>query len=103
MCLLLLASSLTAHAQRALQATRVETRTLPAPLLTLRPQPGLRHLAQEVAAVLELRTGQRVEVGDPPPPGLLEAVPTGHVAMARQDHAVLLVLGASGGRSFEPT
>ena len=54
------------------------------PLLTLRPQPELRRLAEEVAAVLELRTGQRVEVGSPPPPGLLEAVPTGHVALARQ-------------------
>jgi hypothetical protein len=51
--------------------------------------------------VLELRTGRRVEVGEPPPPGLLEAVPAGHVAMARQGHAVVLVLGALGGRSLD--
>jgi hypothetical protein len=72
-------------------------------LLTLRPQPELRKLAEEAAAVLELRTGQRVEVGSPPPPGLLEAVPSGHVAMARQDQSVVLVLGAPGGRSFDAT
>jgi hypothetical protein len=95
--------ALPAHAQHALRATRIESRNLPEPLLTLRPQAGLRRLAEEVAAVLELRTGQRVEVGDPPPPGLLEAVPAGHVAMARQAHAVVLVLGASGGRSFDAT
>jgi hypothetical protein len=60
-------------------------------------------LANDVAAVLELRTGERVEVGEAPPPGLLEAVPAGHVAMARRDGAVLLVLGASGGRSLDAT
>src|SRR4051812_21853608 len=87
-----------AHAQRALSATRLEPQALPPPLLTLRPQPELRRLAQEVAAVLELRTGQRVEVGNPPPPGLLEAVPTGHIGLARQQKSVLLVLGAPGGR-----
>jgi hypothetical protein len=76
---------------------------VPEPLLTLRPQPELRRLAEEAAAVLELRTGQRVEVGSPPPPGLLEAVPSGHVAMARQDQSVVLVLGAPGGRSFDAT
>jgi hypothetical protein len=76
---------------------------VPEPLLTLRPQPELRRLAEEAAAVLELRTGQRVEVGSPPPPGLLEAVPSGHVAMARQGQSVVLVLGAPGGRSFDAT
>jgi len=70
-------------------------------MLILRPQPSLKSLADEVAAVLELRTGQRVEVGEPPPPGLLEAVPAGHVAMAEHEGAVLLVLGAPGGRSFD--
>jgi hypothetical protein len=94
--------TLPAHAQRALQATHVAS-SVPEPLLTLRPQPELRRLAEEAAAVLELRTGQRVEVGTPPPPGLLEAVPSGHVAMARQDQSVVLVLGAPGGRSFDAT
>ena len=95
-----------AHAQRALVATQMRApQALPAPLLTLRPQPQLLRLAEEVAAVLELRTGQRVEVGSPPPPGLLEAVPTGHIAMATspKSGAVLLVLGAPGGRSLEAT
>jgi hypothetical protein len=96
-------STLPAHAQRALQATRVAPSAVPEPLLTLRPQPDLRRLAEEAAEVLELRTGQRVEVGSPPPPGLLEAVPSGHVAMARQGESVTLVLGAPGGRSFDAT
>jgi hypothetical protein len=90
-----------AAAQQALRAARVTTRELPAPLLTLRPEPGLERLAENVAGVLELRTGQRVEVGDAPPPGLLEAVPAGHIAMALRDGSVLLVLGASGGRSLD--
>jgi hypothetical protein len=89
-----------AHAQRALAAASVEAR-LPSPMLTLRPQAGLEALARNVAAVLELRTGQRVVVGDAPPPGLLEAVPTGHVAFAHRDGAVLLVLGAVGGHSVD--
>lgn len=95
--------ALPVDAQRALQATHLAPSSVPEPLLTLRPQPELRRLAEEAAAVLELRTGQRVEVGSPPPPGLLEAVPTGHVAMARQDQSVVLVLGAPGGRSFDAT
>lgn len=91
-----------AHAQQALGAA-ARIRTSPETLLILRPEAGLRVLATDVAAVLELRTGERVEVGEAPPPGLLEAVPAGHVAMARRDGAVLLVLGASGGRSLDAT
>jgi hypothetical protein len=94
-------ATLPARAQQALEASGLRSQTPPAAMLTLRPQPSLKALADEVAAVLELRTGQRVEVGDAPPPGLLEAVPTGHVAMAEHEGAVLLVLGASGGRSFD--
>jgi hypothetical protein len=91
-----------AGAQRALRAAQVKAGSqLPAPLLTLRPESGLERLAENVAAVLELRTGQRVEVGDAPPPGLLEAVPAGHIAMALREGHVLLVLGASGGRSLD--
>lgn len=90
-----------AHAQHALVATGVDTSRLPAPLLTLRPEPGLEELATSVAAVLELRTGRRVVVGDPPPPGVLEAVPAGHVALARDGDAVRVVLGAAGGRSVD--
>lgn len=67
---------------------------------TLRPEPGLREIAAEVASVLELRTGAHVEVGEPPPPGLAEAVPAGHVAIVRTPEGVHLVLGATGGRSL---
>jgi hypothetical protein len=99
---LVVAAVLPVHAQQALEGgTTLRSELPPAPMLILRPQPSLKALADEVAAVLELRTGQRVEVGDPPPPGLLEAVPAGHVALAEDEGAVLLVLGAPGGRSFD--
>lgn len=90
----------TASAQRALKVTKLRS-GVPNAVLTLRPEPGLRQLAVDVAAVLELRTGQRVEVGEPPPPGLPEAVPAGNVAMARDGRSVVLVIGAPGGRSFD--
>ena len=93
-------SAVPASAQHTLGATRVRPGPL-APVLTLRPEPALRELAVEVAAVLELRTGERVEVGDAPPPELLEAVPVGHVAMALRDGVVLLVLGGPAGRSLD--
>lgn len=89
-----------AAAQHTLGATQVRARPI-APVLTLRPEPALRELAVEVAAVLELRTGEHVEVGEPPPPELLEAVPVGHVAMALRDGVVLLVLGGPSGRSLD--
>lgn len=69
--------------------------------MTLRPETGLEALAQRVATVLELRTGARVEIGDPPPPGLAEAVPAGHLAILRDDTGVRLVLGTLGGQSYE--
>jgi hypothetical protein len=100
-CWLVGLAAMPAAAQRALEASGLRSQTPPTPMLILRPEPSLKPLADEVAAVLELRTGQSVEVGDPPPPGLLEAVPTGHVAMAAHKGAVLLVLGAPGGRSFD--
>jgi hypothetical protein len=75
---------------------------LPEPLLTLRPSPELLALAVEAADVLELRTGQHVEIGEPPPPGLMEAVPAGHVALALDEHGtIVIVLGAAGGLSHD--
>jgi len=75
---------------------------LPDPLLTLRPSRDLLPLAVEAADVLELRTGQRVEIGEPPPPGLMEAVPAGHVALAHDEHGtIVIVLGAAGGLSHD--
>jgi hypothetical protein len=71
-------------------------------LLTLRPAPGLELLAQRVARVLSLRFGAgSIRVGGPPPPGLIEAVPAGHLALAREADRVHLVLGAAFGAYFE--
>ena len=72
------------------------------PVLTLRPAAGLELLASRVVRVLALRFGQgSVRVGGPPPPGLLEAVPAGHLALARDGDRVRLVLGAAFGAFFE--
>lgn len=99
---LLLGVSSPAAAQSALAATGVDPREVTAgALLTLRPVDELRPLAERIAGMLELRTGQRVAVGEAPPPDLLEAVPAGHVAIAQEGDRVLLVLGAPGGRSFD--
>lgn len=96
-----LASAQQAHASFGL-AGGVPRPELPAPLLTLRPSRELRALAVEAADVLELRTGQRVEIGEPPPPGLMEAVPAGHVALALDEKgAIVIVLGAAGGLSHD--
>lgn len=94
----------TGAAQQALKATGEAVRDLPGPELTLRPGPGLEELAARVAAVLELRTGHPIEVGEPPPPGVLEAVPAGHVALADTgEGSIRVVLGTPGGRSFTAT
>lgn len=70
--------------------------------LVLRPAPGLKPLADRVARVLSLRFGGGgVDVGGPPPPGLLEAVPAGHVALAAEGGRIRLVLGAAFGTYFE--
>ena len=93
-----------ASAQPVLKATGTVARELPEPTVTLRPAPGLEDLAQRVAAVLELRTGHAVEVGDHPPPGLEEAVPAGHVALAfTGEGSIRVVLGTTGGGSFQAT
>jgi hypothetical protein len=98
------AFAMPAFAQRSPRALAgsVPRGELPAPLLTLRPSPELLALAVEAAEVLELRTGQRVEIGDPPPPGLMEAVPAGHVALAVDANGtIVIVLGAAGGLSHD--
>jgi len=41
-----------------------------------------------------------IRVAGPPPPGLLEAVPAGHLALAREGDRVHLVLGAVFGAFF---
>jgi hypothetical protein len=101
---LLLGAASAANAQSALAATQPDSSRLLAPArLTLRPEPALRELSAQVAEVLELRGAAAVAVGEPPPPGLPEAVPAGHVAMLRCADRLQLVIGVSGGRSIEAT
>lgn len=70
--------------------------------LTLRPTPGLELLAAKTARVLALRGNIGVELGPAPPPGLLEAVPEGHVALARASSGTVhLVMGAVRGATFD--
>ncbi|HEX4355742.1 MAG TPA: hypothetical protein VHZ95_22600, partial [Polyangiales bacterium] len=102
-CLLaLLAYASPVFAQAALVAASVDASQLPPEShLTLRPERGLEALAVKIARVLWLRSDTRVEVGAPPPPELIEAVPAGHVALARESGGIRLVMGAALGRSFE--
>jgi hypothetical protein len=100
--LTLLAIASPAFAQAALAATGVNAAELPPEsILTLRPEPGLEVLAGKIARVLRLRSDTHVEVGDAPPPDLLEAVPAGHIAIAREADGIRLVLGGALGASFE--
>jgi len=71
-------------------------------LLVLRPERQLRRVANRVAQTLRRRTGQLVEVGDAPPPVLLEAVPRHHVGLGWKDDGahVIVVLGGDEGRSY---
>jgi hypothetical protein len=99
---MLLAVASPAFAQAALVAAGVDPARLPPESrLTLRPESGLEPLAGKIARVLLLRGDTNVEVGASPPPGLLEAVPAGHIALARGDAGVRLVMGAALGESFE--
>ena len=90
-----------AEAQNALEAAGSIVSTVERPILVLRPEPEMREVAEQVKNVLELRSGGPVEIGDAPPPGLLEAVPTGHVAIARGENDVILVVGIAGGSFLE--
>jgi hypothetical protein len=100
----LLATASSASAQTALAATSVDTSRLPPPArLTLRPEAGLELLSSKVARVLALRSDIAVELGTAPPPGLLEAVPVGNVALAHEGGNIRLVMGAAMGGSLEAT
>jgi len=70
--------------------------------LVLRPERQLRQVANRVAQTLRRRTGLLVEVGDAPPPGLLEAVPQHHVGLGWKDDGahVIVVLGGDEGLSY---
>jgi hypothetical protein len=96
-------SSVHANARDASTAPSVAGASAsPASRITLRPVPGLEALAAKIARVLALRGNITVDLGPAPPPGLLEAVPAGNVALARADDAsVHLVLGGARGASFD--
>lgn len=71
-----------------------------APAIVLRPDAELAALAADVARVLSRRGVDRFEVGEPPPPGVPEAVLTNHLAIVKQDPAIRLVYAGSGGAIF---
>jgi hypothetical protein len=68
--------------------------------LVLRPAAGMQPLVARTARMLEWRRDVAVGVGEPPPPELLEAVPVGHVAMAREGGRLRIVLGGREGVTF---
>lgn len=68
--------------------------------LTLRPAPPLARLAASVARTLALRIGVPVQVDEPPPPSLPEAVPTGHLAMVEEDGELSLILAGPEGQVY---
>lgn len=99
---MLLATAGSVSAQAALAAASVNPNELPpSARLTLRPSPGLETLATKIARVLTLRSHTTVEIGSAPPPGLLEAVSAGNVALALEDGEIHLVMGAALGVSYE--
>jgi hypothetical protein len=100
-----LAAISTAHAQPQPPVVAAQVQARPAPLendapLVLRPAPELRTVAVRVARVLGQRMDIAVDVGGPPPPEVVEAVPEGHVAIIAAEGMVRLVIGARGGRAF---
>jgi hypothetical protein len=103
----LFASANGAEAQAALAAASNVTQghLHPSARLTLRPAPGFEHLAVKVARVLTLRGNTTVEIGDAPPPEVLEAVAAGQIAMASgsTEGSAHLVLGTGSGDSIDTT
>jgi len=78
----------------------------PPPPITLRPEPDLRRLSNRVAQLIRRRTGGAVYLGDEPPPAILEAVPAGHVGIARnedEEEELLIVYGGDEGISYSTT
>jgi hypothetical protein len=82
-------------------APRRDDQLDPAATLTIRPAPQLRRLAERVARMLALRAAIAVEVGDAPPPMVIEAVPATHVGLAPDGAEVVVVLGGPGGLLYQ--
>jgi len=68
--------------------------------IVLRPTPDSRALAQRMVRTLAIRLPVGITVGEDAPPQVLEAVPSGHCAVARDDDAVRLVLGGPEAQVF---
>jgi hypothetical protein len=68
--------------------------------LRLRPAEELRPLARRVAAMMTRRGEVPVELGDPPPGGIAEAIRPGEVALVREGEVVQVVLGGRQGMSY---
>jgi len=91
-----------AHVAIALCAPSASAQGLPPnSSLVLRPSPELARVAAAAGRVVARRTGVAVLIGEAPPPDVLEAVPTGHVAIAERDGRVVVVLGAPSGLTYE--
>jgi len=89
-----------ATAQSLLSATRIDPNHVPPDAtLVLRPSPATASFAARVARVLELRTGRSTTVGEPPPAGMLEAVPAGQVGIDGDSEAVELLFSGTDGRT----
>lgn len=85
-------------AQSVLAAARINTEQVPPEAtLVLRPAGDSSAFAERIAHVLELRSGRATQVGEPPPAGMLEAVPAGQVGLESEPGAVrIVVIGADG-------
>lgn len=69
--------------------------------IVLRPTPSSRALARRMVRTLAIRLPVGVTVGDDAPPQVLEAVPSGHCAVARDEEDVVhLVLGGPEAQVF---
>ncbi len=87
-------------AQSVLAATQIHSDQVPPDAtLVLRPAVDTKPLAERVARVLELRSGRTTSVGEPPPAGMLEAVPAGQVALDGDDEVVRVLMTGSDGRA----
>lgn len=87
-------------AQSLLSATRINPDQVPPEAtLVLRPTPSTAPLAERVARVLELRSGRATTVGEPPPAGMLEAVPAGQVGLEGDSEVVHLHFSGTDGRT----
>lgn len=71
--------------------------------ITVRPTRHSRRLAEQVVRALAVRFEVPIALGEDAPPEILEAVPSGHVALDQAGEEVRLVLAGPEGQVFETT